>query len=654
LPLRGGPLSTKRPSTAEANHGWDSLFPVFRDAQPRIIRTQLGRFIVDASREQLRAWDDSIPLLQNEVRELCDADPAACECTAILEYELPLESRRPDVVLLVRGAIVVLELKGKESPSQADLDQAAAYARDLRCYHRACDGKPVHAVVVPTRATGRRGVSDGVHVVGPDALDSLVQDLQPDWQAPPLTADEFLAADAYRPLPTLVQAARELFQSGAIRRVWRAAADTDPTVDEITRIVHEAAATKTRRLVLVTGVPGAGKTLVGLRAVHANFLADLAVDRANGKPTVPAVFLSGNAPLVQVLQYELKKAGGGGKTFVRGVKDYVKAYSRKNHLVPPEHVLVFDEAQRAWDEARVAYKHPTVSAKSEPEHFIEFAERIPGWCVVIGLIGTGQEIHEGEEGGLVQWRRAVERPESRGKWTVHGPARALEVFGGTVERVEASPRLSLDKEIRFHLAKRLHEYVDGLLQSPGRPEVLRPIADQLVEGGYRILLTRDVDTAKAYLRDRYSDAPEARHGLLASSKDRDLADLGIPNDWNGTKLMNRAPGPWFCEGGEHPRSCRRLAEVATEFQAQGLELDAALLAWGTDLVRTDGVWSNANARGYKRGAKVRDPFQLRVNAYRVLLTRARDVCVLYVPPLGALDETHAYLRACGARDLVAV
>ena len=238
---RGGRLTKKAIGATEASHGWDSLFPEFRDTQPRVIRTRLGSFSADASIEQLRAWDDSIPLLQREVRELCGADPAANECTAILEYELPLESRRPDIVLLVRGAIVVLELKGKESPTQADLDQAAAYARDLRCYHRACDGKPVHAVVVPTRSSGRRGVRDGVHVVGPDGLDSLVQDLQPAWEAPTLSAEEFLAEDAYRPLPTLVQAARELFQPGTVRRVWRAAADTDPTVEEIARIVHEAA-----------------------------------------------------------------------------------------------------------------------------------------------------------------------------------------------------------------------------------------------------------------------------------------------------------------------------------------------------------------------------------------------------------------------------
>ena len=158
----------------------------------------------------------------------------------------------------------------------------------------------------------------------------------------------------------------------------------------------------------MTGVPGAGKTLVGLQTVHARYLDDLVVPRADGKSRVPAVFLSGNGPLVEVLQYEFRSAGGGGKTFVRGVKDYVKTYSRKPGLVPPEHVLVFDEAQRAFDAEMVAAKHPGARgpARSEPEHFIEFAGRIPDWCVVIGLIGTGQEIHVGEEGGL----RSGDRP----------------------------------------------------------------------------------------------------------------------------------------------------------------------------------------------------------------------------------------------------
>ena len=149
-----------------------------------------------------------------------------------------------------------------------------------------------------------------------------------------------------------MKAARELLLNGELRRINRAWAATEPAVEAIRKIVHEAARTKTRHLILVTGVPGAGKTLVGLQTVHAHYLDDLAVDRGNGKPTAPAVFLSGNGPLVQVLQYELKSAVDG-KTFVRDVKNYVKTYSSNRKKIPPEHVLVYDEAQRAFDAAMV-------------------------------------------------------------------------------------------------------------------------------------------------------------------------------------------------------------------------------------------------------------------------------------------------------------
>jgi len=193
-----------------ANYGWESDFLRFRDTGARVIRGRLQEFLPDAGLEQVRAWDDSIPKLQTEVHEVLGREPDAGVYTAILEYELPMESRRPDVVLLIRGAIVVLELKGKSEPSQADLDQAAAYARDLTCYHRDCAGRGVHAVVVPTSARGYAGVRSGVHVAGPDALDSLVQRLQPPWPGNVLDAKRFLEAEAYCPLPTLVQAAREL------------------------------------------------------------------------------------------------------------------------------------------------------------------------------------------------------------------------------------------------------------------------------------------------------------------------------------------------------------------------------------------------------------------------------------------------------------
>lgn len=634
----------------KARFGWESDFPTFRSAVPSHIRERLREFVANASDEQERAWKDAIPPLQSEVEEVLLRDRLAAQYSAILEYELPMEARRPDVVLLVGAGVMVLELKGKALPNQADLDQASAYARDLRCYHRDCDGREVVPVLVPTRARGYLGEDTGVHISGPDALDSLVVDLAQLHPRPLLDRLRFLDEDAYRPLPTLVEAARELFNGGNLRRIHRAHSATEPAVTEISRVIHEAAASSSRHLVLLSGVPGSGKTLVGLQTVHAHYLDDLALARDGTKPTTPAVFLSGNGPLVEVLQYELRGAGGGGKTFVRGVKEYVKRYSRKPGLVPPEHVLVFDEAQRAYDATMVRAKHDNDSLGSEPEQFISFADRIPGWCVVVGLIGTGQEIHLGEEAGIGQWLRAIERSPRRAAWTIDAPlALAATLKSGPVQ-VREHQCLNLDTELRFHLASDLHRFVGDLLVG-AEPASLAEIAHRLERDGYHLRITRDLDEAKSYLRQRYADDLYARFGIVASSRDKDLPQFGVYNDFQATK--NVRVGPWYGddEDAYGGRSCRRLESCVTEFGAQGLELDAVLLAWGTDFVRTDGVWSNAKARGYKRGAHVRDAFQLRVNAYRVLLTRGRDATVIYIPALAELDETHQYLTESGIRPL---
>jgi len=355
------PIPGERPDAADgasgSRCGWQSDLPGFASASPQVVRISLERFVRDAGAAQRAAWTRDIPWLQRKCRDLIVAENAARTYTAILEYELPLESRRTDVIVLENGVVVVLELKGKERPGQSDVDQVMAYARDLRAYHAECQDRPVHAVLVPTRAPADHRVLDGVHVVGPAGLDGLLLDLARESTAPPLAPERFLREDAYRPLPSLVAAARELFFRRPLPHIWRARAQTDPAVDRIRQIAEEAAATRTRRLLLVTGVPGSGKTLVGLRLVHDPALDGLAVPRADGLPSAPAVYLSGNGPLVEVLQHALRDAGGGGRTFVRGVRDYVRTYSGRRSRIPPEHVLVFDEAQRAFDAEEVRTRH---------------------------------------------------------------------------------------------------------------------------------------------------------------------------------------------------------------------------------------------------------------------------------------------------------
>lgn len=629
--------------------GWSSAFPAFREAPAPYVRQSLLDFLQMASPEQIRAWDESIPSLQAEVGEVLGIDPSAAGYSAILEYELPMEHRRPDVILLMGGAILVLELKGKSQAELADLDQASAYARDLRAYHRECEGREVTPALVLIRARGRMGVSAGVEVLGPDAIDDLAREVNTKSPGEPVRRASFLDPEAYRPLPSLVEAARELMERGELRRIRRAAAATGPTVRYLADVAHEAARTKTRHLVLVSGLPGTGKTLVGLQLVHARFLDDLAVARASGKPTSPAVYLSGNGPLVEVLQYELGSAGGGGRSFVRDVKAYVQRYASNANLTPSEHVVVFDEAQRAHDAAQVAEVHKSTVGRSEPEHFIEFAERIPEWCVVVGLLGSGQEIHVGEEAGVDQWREAINRSTQSAGWTVHVPPSSESQLTG-VPALRIDDRLHLVTELRYHMSGAVHLFVDQLL-SRNQSGDLRETAGELEREGYAFRVCRDLQASRDHLTARYDDDPDARFGMIASSRDRDLVRFGVPNDWNSTKRLKY--GPWFVEGDDDRfgRSCRALRECVTEFGCQGLELDGALLAWGTDLVRVDGLWDHSHARKYQNPARIRDVHQLRINAYRVLLTRARDGVVVFVPPMSILDETYEYLVASGFRDL---
>ena len=493
----------------EARRGWDSDFGEFGAVHHSQILDSILRSYPGSSKEEKASWRRNVPTLQREVGEVVKIRTDAGMFTAILEYELPMESRRADVVLLLHDGVAVVELKGKSIPSDADIDQAHAYARDLSCYHRDCHGRQVKAILVPTRMQGKGKTERGVKICSPDELDSLITQLGSRNLPEPLDANRFLSADAYQPLPSLVRAARELFLNKKPPQLWRSVANTDNAVQAAQSIASVACATGTRRLVLLTGVPGAGKTLVGLRLAHMPGLDNL----AQGDRGVPAVFLSGNDPLVKVLQYVLRSAGGNGRTFVRPIREYVKRYAGRRGVIPPEHVIIFDEAQRAHDRERVAdvHKIDLSNAHSEPEYFVEFAERIPKWSVVVGLVGSGQEIHVGEEGGLGLWADALRRSDQKNEWVVHGPPQMRRFFEGLP--FQASVDLSLDETIRSHFASRLHEFIGRLVKTPPDPcDELRRIAHVLEKEGHDLRITRDLAQAKRYLRERYGNHPEARFG----------------------------------------------------------------------------------------------------------------------------------------------
>lgn len=633
--------------------GYSDSLAGFIDANSSEIIKKLEGFVLDAGDSQIRAWRDSIKLLKHSANLLTLQKPELLsEAYVILEYQVPLESRRIDALLLVRGSAIVIEFKGKPSASQADIDQAAAYARDLHAYHRECSSLKTLCFLIPTRYLGVPFNAEDVCVINRDDLPSKIIECI-DAEAPAPDLSSFLAADCYQPLPSLIKAARELFNSGSLRRIHRAAMATDPALEASSWIVHRTAIRRRRGLILICGVPGAGKTLVGLQLVHAKFLDDLAVARANGeKPNSSAVFLSGNGPLVEVLQYELRSAGGDGKAFVRGVHDYVKSFTKRADSIPPQHVLIYDEAQRAFDAQQVAAKHRDLPAAflglSEPELFLQFAERVPDWCVVVGLIGTGQEIHIGEEGGLAQWRAAIEKSAEPDSWDVYIPAKpSIETFFSGIPRVSSNDVFELKQTIRFHLAACLYEFVESLLAG-GQENALK-LSQELEENGYTLRITHDLEQAKSYLSDRYSSNPDARYGMLASSKDKDLINFGIPKGFKSPGEVGPGKyGRWYSDPIGSNSSCTSLSAVATEFGAQGLELDGCLLAWGTDLIRLNEKWSNRYASGYREAHRVRDPMALRINAYRVLLTRGRDGCVVYIPPIPEkMRETYKYLCDCG-------
>ncbi len=606
---------------------------------------------------QIAAWCGEYEILGVTLREIVASVPRAREWAVIFEYELPRErGRRPDVVILTGSQVLVLEFKESSLLQRAHVDQVAAYARDLRHYHAASHDKLVDPVLVLAQSpverqwpNGRqggggrhaaavgRGLGAGqepgvdqdlseVAIVNPQGLRAVIAELERRAPAEPIDAEGWLAAD-YSPLPSLVSVARQIFNHEPLPQIKRAqSAGIPDTIATLVAAANQARANQELHLALITGVPGSGKTLVGLQFVYENHFGDTGSQRT-------AVFLSGNGPLVDVLQYALKS-----KVFVQDVHGFLKQYGGDSTRTPEEHIWVYDEAQRAWDAQRVLEKRG--HDRSEPEDFLSIGSRKDSWALMVGLIGEGQEIYLGEEAGLAQWNDAIARTSD--SWTVHCPRKIADIFE-SADRLEISESLDLDMSLRTHLAEDVQGWVQDLLE--GRLDAAAAHAEAMEKQGFRLYLTRELERATGYVRERYRSEEDKRYGFLGSSKGR-LNPFGIPTDYYSTQRMRI--GPWYYDGPDSAKSCCQLDSAATEFQCQGLELDLPIVGWGVDLHWNGRSWQSPP----QRRSHARDPHLLRLNSYRVLLTRGRDGVVLYVPDGGAaFDDDFAALHEAGGRGL---
>jgi Uncharacterized conserved protein (DUF2075) len=597
------------------------------------------------------------------------------------EFSIPRMGRRIDAVIIIKSIIFVIEFKvGEAAFEGAALDQVWDYALDLKNFHEGSHCASIVPVLVATEAKWveyfEALVFDDDKVCRPIGVGraglravlekSLLHNVEAVLDGPRW------ARSSYSPTPTIVEAARSLYSQHSVEAIARYDAGKDNlrvTSVRIDEIVDEAFRERRKSICFITGVPGAGKTLVGLNVATRH-------RRELDRPT-HAVFLSGNGPLVEVLREaltrdEVARCKRRGEKVRKGrVGESVKAFIQNVHhfrddaLVetgpPIEHVVIFDEAQRAWNLRQTVNfmqrkKNRPDFCQSEPEFLISFLDRHRDWAVVVCLVGGGQEINTGEA-GIEAWLEAVNSKfpdwhlyiSQELKDSEYSAGRALSLIKHR-SRVHFDPCLHLAVTMRSFRAEHVSAFVKALLDCDlaNARNALKAIQNK-----YPIAITRDLAVAKRWVRSRARGSE--RFGMVASSKAQRLKPHAID------VRFEIDPVQWFLNDKFDTRSSYYLEDAATEFQVQGLELDWICVSWDGDLRFSGQDWSFHHFRG-DRWTNVNSPDGQKYlkNAYRVLLTRARQGMVLFVPQgaesdptrsPGYYDSTFNYLSGLGIHVL---
>lgn len=591
-----------------------------------------------------------------------------------LEFYIPRMGKRADAVLVSENIVFVIEFKaGAIEHTSGAFDQVEDYALDLKNFHEGSHRVPIIPVLVSTNAEyqpiPKLQFADDLVAspVGTNAiaLGNFFNQICASQGFPILDIDEWMAK-GYKPTPTIVEAAQILYQTHNVTDISRSdagAKNLQETSTSVSNVIDQARQNFRKAICFVTGVPGSGKTLAGL---------NIATRRSDEHRDEHAVFLSGNGPLVNVLREALardkveregvlkKAAEREARSFIQNIHHFRDHYVG-NDDVPAEKVVVFDEAQRAWTRQQAANFMQRKRGQadfnmSEPEFLISVMDRRPDWCTVVCLVGGGQEINTGEA-GISEWISALESRFPH--WDVHvSPRISLPEYRSQIEvekflassRVHSNPYLHLAVSMRSFRAEALSELVGHMIDN--EPEAARA-AYKNTQATYPIYLTRDLSAARAWLRGQARGTE--RFGLVASSGAQRLRPEGIHIK------AEIEPANWFLNDRADVRSSYYLEDVASEFAVQGLELDWVGVCWDGDFHHKGGKWICQAFVGTKWQSVNDESRRLYLkNAYRVILTRARQGMIIFVPKGDPSDRTRSqsfydgtfdYLRSCGIPTL---
>ncbi len=603
---------------------------------------------------QRNAWIEQTTILHREL--------ASFQGSIYLEFDIPRMGKRIDAVAIIGPLIFVIEFKTQRKAFEtADVDQVVDYALDLHNFHEGSHHAYIAPILVCTEADKldehipQSVPSDGLFEptkTNSEGLADAVVSLLRLVTSHPVLINQW-ETSGYRPTPTIIEATLALYRSHSVVDIAHHEAGDNLTATSVTvaEIINKSRSESQKAICFVTGVPGAGKTLVGL---------DAATKHIDDKDELYSVFLSGNGPLVKILQEALardkvRRSRQNGKKVRKGkALSEVKAFIQNVHhfrddclatpAPPVEHVAIFDEAQRAWTLKETASfmqrkKGRADFNQSEPEFLISCLDRHPDWAVVICLVGGGQEINRGEA-GIREWLDALAR--SFPHWRIYVSDRLVdsEYSAGTVveemrhkPHVEFRPELHLATSMRSFRSENVSKLVKEILDLNigGARETMTQ-----VQSRYPIMLTRDLAAARTWLRRKARGSE--RYGIVVSSAAERLKphalDVKTPVD----------PVKWFLNEKNDVRSSYYLEDVATEFHVQGLELDWTCVVWDADFRHNGNEWVHWSFRGTRwehiRAAERQNYLK---NAYRVLLTRARQGMVIVVPPGDTTDPTRSPL-----------